>query len=294
MISEIEMDNTDGRDYREDPQRKIISHQSGSFSVPACEPRIHQPSRVIPEMAPKSNRTCEIPIAKDRTLQEMQTATSSRISSRERSATEESDQYNRGEVAQAQTEDPERGESRSSAVNGGISEKTAQRSSNTVTGVEDSVPFFQRGDMPAKRSKDLSPHHYRRDQVEEVTGEEAEKVTVSRQRPLAMKHPSSREDSDSNIEVDTEAFGLTDLLPLRKRDTTLKLRMPLKGRLAKTLGRLSSTKRRRESIYDLESDEGTGQGLYGFRRVPLDSESTASQYNAPWKKIRLEIPHPLH
>jgi hypothetical protein len=92
--------------------------------------------------------------------------------------------------------------------------------------------------------------------------------------------------SDSNCAGDAEPLTQATLKLLGRKDGLSMLRSPLQKSLDTKLRRLSKTKRRRTSVFDLDSDENSGQTERGRGTMNLTTERTNFRPSIFWKKAR--------
>jgi hypothetical protein len=142
------------------------------------------------------------------------------------------------------------------------------------------------GEMGFERSLDVPPHppSGRADEIAE-----GQDFSIDDGGQTSSAQPCSPlEESTFKAAADIGNLARTDSGTLERKNRPSKLRSPMRSCVDATSERTSITKRKRGSIYDLESDEDSEQAQHGLRRLTLGADSIMLGPRSVPKKARAE------
>lgn len=149
------------------------------------------------------------------------------------------------------------------------------------------VDFNQRSeDVAVPRSTDLALQNAD-EELRKIAGEKSLNVRASRQKPFTSAL-SSCEDPDFLAFTHAKPFAYKATEVSGRKSGVTKLRRPLRG-LNMKFKQTSNSKRRRGSIYDIESDEETELAHCRLSMSTLNPDSESVRTGTAWKKARTSV-----
>lgn len=274
----------DGIGTQDAPEKSALHRPRPPFMSP-FRPLVQKQSNIVQNRMPKADTASKDPAVKERVTKAVRRASCGSVPSPEPSTGKESPQSGHTDKALAVTGNPAAIEGTPASVKATITEERTPHGGGDVAIPDRMVIFHQRkDDMAAKKSSD-PPMHGTGDQPREVTGEETLQVRNSRQKPFMSTHSSL---GDSKLVAAVRPFAHAALETLERKNGPSKLRSPLQS-LNTRPRRPSNMKRRRGSIYDIESDEESEQAQRGLSTLTLDPAATTFGPSTAWKKARTRI-----
>ena len=282
-------DGTDPEDAREKSAvrgaRPSFMSTSMSPSMSSLRLLVEKQSSTVQTRAAKTATASDYPQVKARERKVVRRPSSASISSAAPSTGRRSPQFGKREISLAIRGDAAAVEDTLWTTRANKAEVRTRRADADVAMLDGKVTFHRTKDELALEKSSRLPTDGTDYQSHKPAAKEALGMRDFRQRPCMPIHSSFE---DLRLMAAERPSVHTALRTLERRNAPSKLRSPLHS--VRTRSRQpSNMKRRRGSIYDLDSDEESEQEECGLGSLSLDPETTDFRPRTAWKKTKRQI-----
>jgi serine/threonine protein kinase len=256
-----------------------------SPSISPLRPLLRKKSSTAQKRTPKAEKASESSQVKAREREIVRRSSSANISSPAQSTERRSPQFGKTEMSLAIRGDAADAEETRWATRANEARVRTPRAGAEVVMLDGKGTFNQKQDETAREKSSRLPTHGMSYQPHKPAGEEALNMRDCRQMPCMPTYSSFE---DVHPMAAESPFVHASLRSLERRNAPAKLRSPLHSVRTRSR-RPSNMKRRRGSIYDLDSDEESEQAECGLASRGLDPEATDFRPQTAWKKTKRQI-----
>lgn len=265
-----------------------VAHRANPSSISSLQRLVERQPGMVPERILLTDRASEVPMLKESASQTIPRASHPQTPCTIRITGLDPGRSGQREGSKALKRYPWESEGLSPTTEAASIEERGPRAVDDVTSSDGIVDLTEgKEDLATEVSSNL-PVHRSIDQFNERAGEEALRVNICRSIP-PRPACSSPKDSIFQDSIDARLLDQADPKTPDRKSAPSKLQMPSRKRLSLTSKRPSTIKRRRLSIYDLDSDDESNQAHCRLSRLTLDSNSTTCRASAFRKKAKMEI-----
>jgi hypothetical protein len=267
----------DGTDPEDASEKSAVRGARPSFMSPSMSPPrslLQRQSSMVRTRTPKTDTAYEYPQVKVKERKFVRRSSSASISSAAPPTGRRSPQFGKTEISLAIRVDAATVEDALCTTKANTTEVRTSRAGAVVAMPDGKFTFHQRiyqkkDELVCENSSRL-PSDGMRDQPPKAPAKEALTMGDCRQMPCMSTYSSLE---DLHLMAAERPLVHTTLGTLERRNGSSKLRPPLHS-LRTRARRPSNMKRRRGSIYDLDSDEEPEQEECGLSSLSLDPEAT--------------------